>query len=88
MMNPESAELFKDCKSERFRKNVPVRFSRGFGCSPNPGIASDSKPSGVGGGGVCWAGYMAQPMTYQVACWGPAVKSRREGRVSCTDTST
>ena len=34
--------------SVRFRKNVVVRFSPGFGQSPNPGQASDSKPRGGG----------------------------------------
>ena len=32
--------------SVRFRKNVVARFSPGFGRSPNPGQASDSKPRG------------------------------------------
>ena len=65
------------------------RFPPGFGRSPNPGLAGDSKPRG-GGGGIrqAWFRWMAQCMGYLlVACKGPAVKSSGQGRVSCTDTS-
>ena len=50
--------------SNRIRKNVPPSFSPGFGRSPNPGLAGDSKPRGgsakPGSGGwpsawaICW----------------------------------
>ena len=33
--------------SNRIRKNVPPSFSSGFGRSPNPGLAGDSKPRGA-----------------------------------------
>ena len=36
----------KENISERIRKNMPARFSPGFGCSPNPGSAGDSNPRG------------------------------------------
>ena len=38
----------------RFRKNVVVRFSPGFGQSPNPGQASDSKPRGGAPSRLAW----------------------------------
>ena len=62
------------------------RFSPGFGRSPNPGLAGDSKP--VKRLRQAWLRWMAQYMGYLlVACRGPAVKSRGQGWVSCTHTS-
>ena len=62
------------------------RFSPGFGRSPNPGLAGDSKPrGGHRQGGLRW---MAQSMGYLlVACRAPPLKSREQGRVSWTHTS-
>ena len=51
--------------SNRIRKNMPPAFSPGFGRSPNPGLAGDSKPRGgsvkPGSGGLASA--------WAVCCW-------------------
>ena len=76
------------CISERFCKNMLARFLPGFGCSPNPGLASNSKPRGcsVKAGPGTW------PSQWPICCWLAGVQVSKtgggEGRVSCTDTST
>ena len=69
------------CISDRIRKIVPARFSPGFGQSPNPGPAGNSKPRG-GGGGLRhgWIRQIAQSMGYLlVAQWGPSCQKQGGG---------
>ena len=47
------------------------RFLPGFGHSPNPGLADDSKPGGGGGGGSIQPGSGGWPSPWAI-CWWPA----------------
>ena len=73
--------------SVRFRKNVVTRFSPGFGRSPNPGQASDSKPRG--GSVKASMGGIAQALTYLLVCCLGSSSQRLGGGgggLYCTDT--
>jgi len=69
-----------------FAKTCPLGFRLDSGFQAKPATLN---PGGGGGVGLRQgqARHMAQWLAYVlVACWRPAVKSRGEGRVSCTDT--
>ena len=52
-----------------YSREHALRFSPGFGHSPNPGLAGDSKPRGLRPGGLrqAWLRWMAHSMGYLLA---------------------
>ena len=63
---------------------MPAGFRLGSGAARIQALLATLNPGGLRQG---WLRWMAQSMGYLlVACRGPAIKSRGQGRVSCTHT--